>query len=394
VRLLLSYEDDNGSFRVTRFEMDVACKPVITCRNVRMLPVAGSLTDWRLAVTVAGSQHADTLSKIFTLHMKELLLQTNSWEVVQSGSDTSQIGAADEGNGFSDVRGRLGDAVVASKPVHKALCEGDSSEPLTVEMVVRRKEPVNANVESMRAQRRAEEKDVFNVFVVWDMQGSQAGPRVGLSALPGVRPLELIQDTAVRLVAEVRGCEGVDDFAEEKRRGPGGLMVLNAAQGPLGHTDVQLVVKLRNNSNHSVTLCVEFGDLVPQGRRTTAERAGSISSHRSGLAAGALVALPQSPRHHWLGAVRRHVQELKSVSECEVPARVRLLGCGPFSVQDYVCTWRVTTGPIVNRTTQGPVLAFMVGPEQKAVQSREPIAEALAQPGSASLGSLQDSSLL
>ena len=68
MRLVLAYEDVSGSFRVTRFEMAVTAQEVLVCRNVRMLPVTGSLTDWRLAVTVAGSRHAATLKALHVAH--------------------------------------------------------------------------------------------------------------------------------------------------------------------------------------------------------------------------------------------------------------------------------------------------------------------------------------
>lgn len=391
MRLVLAYEDDSGSFRVTRFETTVTAQAVLVCRNVRMLPVAGSLTDWRLAVTIAGSRHASTMSKLFTLSMKEVLLQTNRWEVVQTGPDVFYT-SADGGAGFSDVKRSVGDAAVASKQVDHVLCEGETFEPFTAEMIVRRKEDGDAP-EPSKPQYGAAAKDMFDVIVMWNMQGPQASPRVGSSRLPAVQPLDLIQSTAVRLVAEVKRCEGVDDVAVAtagKQTAGGGLVLLKAPQGPLGHTDVEIMIRIRNNGTRAMTLCVECGDLVPQGRREVAERSTSLQSSRSGIAAGALVALPQSSRHQWLGPVRRHVQELKPMAECEMPAHVRLLGCGPFSVQDYVCTWRGVKGGLANRATQGPVLAFMVEPKQEAVfQSGEAVAEALAQPtGSASVDSL------
>lgn len=378
MRIVLGYEDESGSFRLTRFEMTVTVQTAMVCRNVRMLPVAGSLTDWRLAVTIAGSRHATTLSKLFTLHMKEVLLQMRGWEVVPTGPDVFYT-SADGGTGFADVKRPRSDAEVASKQVHHVLCEGDTFEPFTAEMVVRRTAGGEPSA-SKPQQGKLASKDTFEVIVVWSMQGSQAAPRVGLSRLSGVQPLDLIHDTAVRLVAEVSSCQGVDDMAAATttvEESGGEMTVLKAPQGPLGHTDVELLLRLRNNSSNAVSLSVECGDLVQQGRRAVPEQAGTLQPARSGIPAGALVALPQSSRTHWLGPVRRHVKRLDAMSEIEMRAHVRLLGCGPFSIQDYVCTWRGGDGELSNRATQGPVLAFLVEAKQEAKQSSEPAEQAV-----------------
>jgi hypothetical protein len=375
---------------VTRFEMDMTTEAMLVCRNVRMLPVVGSLSEWRLVVTIAGSAHASTLSKLFTLQVKEVLLQTNSWKVDESGPDVSYT-TAESGSGFSSVKSSGNDAPIASKQVHEVLCEGDTCTAYTAEMIVRRTAECDVPESSM-PQQGAAAAAVFDVVVVWSLQGTQAAPRVGLFRLGGVQPLDLIQDTSVRLQAEVRRCEGVENVVEATigKKSPGsGLVLLKAPQGPLGHTDVELALKIRNNGPHAVTLWVECGDLVQLARRAAVDRSTSTPRSRSDREAGALVALPQSSRHHWLGPVRRHVHELQPMTECEMPAHVRLLGCGPFSVQDYVCTWRGVTGARGNRATQGPVLAFMVEPNQGVLHSGYPVAEALAQPtGSASVDSL------
>lgn len=329
LRLALAYEDEQGAFRMTRFADSIHVRPAVVHRPGRMQPVVGSLDMWTLSVKIHASQTILGLASVFSLHLKEVLMQSQEWQCVSVVTND-----ADEPLGKT----RVSEEEVASTPLDAMVQPGG----VVVSLRLRRK-PATAETVGQPAA------GALRLMLLWELRSAHACPHVGLFRCQGLRPLELVRDCAVRMRLEAEGAAGGAEPHLLMEDGDGG-----------GYRDVRVVLRLLNGGAHAVSLYVECGDVTLQdgddGGAPGRVRTVNMSTH----------ALPQAMRHVWLGPVRRHVKRLEPLAEVELSARLRILGHGPAVVQDYVCSWQAVEAADVQGVVVGEALQFVVLPHQEA----------------------------
>lgn len=327
LRLMLAYEDDQGAFRMTTFADSVHVRPAVVHRPGRMQPVFGSLDLWTLSVKVHASQTILGLSSVFTLHLKDVMLQSQEWECVAAMAN-------DEDQPLGETTVRVDG--VESTPLDAVVQPGG----VCVSLRLRRKPaPDEANA--------SPKADQLRLLIQWELRSAHACPHVGLFRCQGLRPLELVRDCAVRMRVEA---DGIAPGME--------AVVLDSSDDGGGHRDVPVVLRLYNGGACAVSLCIECGDVALQKRECGGELVGQGGS-------GSTHALQQAMRHLWLGPMRRHIKRLGPLEELTLHACVRLLGYGPAVVQDYICTWEAPGSSGVRGVVVGEALQFVVLPQEE-----------------------------
>lgn len=324
LRLALAYEDDQGAFRMTCFADSVQVRPAVVHRPGRMQPVAGSLDLWTLSVKIHASQTLLGLSSVFTLHLKEVMMQCQEWQCVYAVANDAEQPLG---------KPSMSDEHVASAPLDAVVQPGG----VAVALRLRRK-PAPSEAAGQPGA------GSLRLMMLWELRSAHACPHVGLFRCQGLRPLELVRDCAIRMQLEAGGKLGGTE-----------PHILTGDDDGGGHRDVPVVMHLLNGGAHAVSLCVECGDVALQ------EREGGAHGHVQG-STGSTHALSQAMRHMWLGPVRRHVKRLEPLEEVALPACVRVLGYGPTVVQDYICTWQAVEAPDVQGVVVGEAQHFVVLP--------------------------------
>eukprot|EP00892_Ulva_mutabilis_P007845 jgi/Ulvmu1/5432/UM022_0227.1 len=324
LRIALAYEDEHGAFRMTRFADSVHVRPAVVHRPGRMQPVVGSLDLWTLSVKIHASQTILGLASVFSLHLKEAMMQSQEWQC-------ASVVANDAEKPLGETC--MSEDEIASTPLDAMVQPGG----IVLSMRLRRKpaSPETAGQPSAGTLR---------LMVLWELRSSHACPHVGLFRCQGLRPLELVRDCAVRMRLEAEGIAG-----------DSGPLLLQGDDEASGHRDVPVVLRLLNGGAHTVSVCVECGDVSLQEGETGGPgqvRATNRSTH----------ALAQATRHMWLGPVRRYVKRLEPLGEVELPACVRVLGYGPAIVQDYVCSWQAVEVADLQGVVVGEPLQVVVLP--------------------------------
>lgn len=331
LRLLLAYEDDQGAFRMTSCADSVHVRPAVVHRPGRMQPVVGSMDLWTLSVKVHASQTILGLASVFTLHLKEVMMQSQEWQCISAVANDE-----DEPLG----RTTASSDEVESTPLDAVVQPGGVS----VSLRLRRKSTADGGAAPPVAEQ-------LRVLILWELRSAHACPHVGLFRCHGLRPLELVRDCAVRMRVEADGTAAGGD-----------AVILHSADDGGGHRDVPVVLRLQNGGATAVSLCVECGDVARQQ--------GEVGEAHAGQAGGGSIhALQQARRHVWFGPMRRHVKQLEPLDEITFHACVRLLGDGPAVVQDYVCTWEAVESPALRGVVVGEPLQFVVLPHSSGSNS-------------------------
>lgn len=337
LRLLLAYEDDQGAFRMTSWQDSVHVRPAVVHRPGRMQPVVGTMDQWTLSVKVHASQTILGLASVFTLHLKEVMMQSQEWQCISAVANDEEEPLGRTTASSDEVESTPLDAVVQAGGV-------------SVSLRLRRK--------SLAADGAAlPVTDQLRVLMLWELRSAHACPHVGLFRCHGLRPLELVRDCAVRMRVEADGTAT-----------GGEAVILHGSDDGAGYRDVPVVLRLQNGGATAVSLCVECGDVTLQEGEVGPAHAGQAGAE-------SVYALQQAMRHVWLGPMRRHVERLEPLDEITFHACVRLLGNGPAVVQDYVCTWEAVESPAVRGVVVGEPLQFVVLPQPSGINSPEEAAQ-------------------
>jgi hypothetical protein len=336
---MLAYETSDGVCRSCRFAFAFVVRPAVEIGAASAAPVPKTLDAWLVALPLTAGPALLQQTGTASVSVPIAVCRSAGW---RTKATSGEEWTADPGESNSA-------GSTAMLPVDLEV----STDSTSLEIHVR---PRAQDGTSSGAPSSAAARDAVAIHLLWTLQPSTGPRRIGLLGLPVMHMAPLLAHQALRMETTVPSARQGDLHH---------AALCSDSDAHDSETQVAVVVRVRNVGTHSMSVCLECGDIAPRLLAASA----SLSVTASVRPAGPLVpptsdiaTLHSCRRHRWLGAVRTHVLDIPPGGEHSCAATLALKGHGVFVVNDYACSWHMANLGARGTAVHGPPIELFIQP--------------------------------